>query len=111
MSQNNIESRIVFKLPKNLAIYKVAVLPLMKKDGLKEKSLEIYEFLQKNQIFCDYNDTGSIGKRYRKQDENGTPKCLCVDYQTLEDDTVTIRNRDNMTQQRVDIKDLIELFL
>jgi glycyl-tRNA synthetase len=100
------ETRIVLKLPFNLAPYKLAILPLMKKDGLKEKAEKIYTLLRKKGVKCDFDDTGSIGKRYRRQDENGTPFCVCVDYQTLQDETVTIRNRDTMEQKRVSIDDL-----
>jgi glycyl-tRNA synthetase len=100
------ETRIVLKLPLKLAPYKFAILPLMKKDGLKENAEEIFVNLRKAGISCDFDETGSIGKRYRRQDENGTPFCVCVDYQTLEDDTVTVRNRDTMEQERVKIEEL-----
>jgi glycyl-tRNA synthetase len=110
MLSSQKELRIVFKLPENLAIYNLAILPLMKKNGLKEKALEIYTKLkQSSKINCIFDDSGSIGKRYRKQDENGTLICVCVDYQTLEDDTITIRNRDEMKQKRITIKDLFDL--
>ena len=75
----------------------------MKKDGLSEKATEIFTSLRKQGISCDYDEAGSIGKRYRRQDENGTPWCMCVDYQTMEDETVTLRNRDTMEQVRVGI--------
>jgi glycyl-tRNA synthetase len=110
MSNSEKELRIVFKLPQTLAIYNLAILPLMKKNGLKEKALEIYEKLrQDNKVTCVFDDSGSIGKRYRKQDENGTLICVCVDYQTFEDNTITIRNRDEMKQKRIPIKDLFSL--
>jgi glycyl-tRNA synthetase len=103
------DERIVFKLPKNLAPYRLAILPLMKKDGLAEKANEIYMNLKKKGISVDYDDAGSIGKRYRRQDENGTPECICIDYQTLEDGTVTIRDRDTMEQKRVSVVELMLL--
>jgi glycyl-tRNA synthetase len=92
------ETRTVLKLPYPLAPYKFAVLPLMKKDGLAEKAQEIAAELRANGIVVTYDEAGSIGKRYRREDENGTPWCVTVDYQTLEDGTVTLRNRDTMEQ-------------
>ena len=105
---SDTESRIVFRLPYKLAPYKLAILPLMKKDGLKEISEEIYIDLRKKGILVTYDEAGSIGKRYRRQDEIGTPWCITIDYQTKEDNTVTIRNRDSMTQERIRILDLEE---
>jgi glycyl-tRNA synthetase len=100
------DTRIVFAVPKALAPYRYAVLPLMKKDGLADKANQIYLDLKKKGISVDYDEAGSIGKRYRRQDENGTPESICVDYQTLEDGTVTIRDRDTMEQKRVSLNDL-----
>lgn len=104
------ETRVVLQFPYKLAPYKVAVLPLMKKDGLSEKALEIYQALRKQGIMADYDEAGSIGKRYRRQDENGTPWCLCIDYDTLKEgetkNTVTLRHRDTMEQVRVSIENL-----
>lgn len=100
------DERIILALPANLAPYTYAILPLMKKDGLALKGQELFLNLKKRGISCDYDDAGSIGKRYRRQDENGTPSCICIDYQTLEDGTVTIRNRDTMEQKRINISDL-----
>ncbi len=104
------ETRVVLQFPYKLAPYKVAVLPLMKKDGLAEKAMEIYKTLRKQGIMADYDEAGSIGKRYRRQDENGTPWCLCVDYDTLKEgetfNTVTLRHRDTMEQVRVSIDNL-----
>ena len=102
----NGETRVLLKLPSNLAPYKIAILPLMKKDGLSEKATEIFVGLRKQGIFCDYDESGSIGKRYRRQDENGTPWCMCVDYETITDNTVTLRNRDTMEQVRVKIEEV-----
>ena len=100
------DERIVVRFPKNIAPYRYAILPLMKKDGLGEKAQSIYLKLKKQGISVDYDEAGSIGKRYRRQDENGTPETVCIDYQTLEDGTVTIRDRDTMEQRRVKIEEL-----
>lgn len=99
------EAEIVLHLKPVLAPYKVAVLPLVKKDGLKEKGEELAKTLRGN-LTVYYDDAGSIGRRYRRQDEIGTPWCVTVDYQTMEDNTVTVRDRDAMTQERVGIADL-----
>jgi len=99
------ENRIVLKLDKKLSPVKIAFLPLMKKDGLSEKAKELFDNF-KNSFACEYDITGSIGKRYRRQDEIGTPFCITVDYKTLEDNTVTIRDRDSMKQDRVEIQNL-----
>ena len=95
--------RTVLHLHPALAPYKVAVLPLSKK--LSEKAEEVYSKLSEN-FMCDYDEAGSIGKRYRREDEIGTPYCVTVDFDTLEDNTVTIRDRDTMEQVRVNIDEL-----
>ena len=97
------DTRIVMHLNPLLAPYKVAVLPLSKK--LNEKAQEIYKELSKY-FMCDYDEAGSIGKRYRRQDETGTPYCITVDFDTENDNTVTIRDRDTMEQVRVNVNDL-----
>lgn len=99
------ETRNVLKLNPAIAPYKVAVLPLTKK--LSSKAEEVYEELSKH-FYCEYDERGSIGKRYRRQDEIGTPFAVTVDFDTLEDDTVTIRNRDTMEQKRIKIQDIVE---
>ena len=101
----NGESRIVLKIPSFLAPIKAAVLPLTKKDGMPQKAREIMQKLQSN-FNCQYEEKDSIGKRYRRQDAIGTPYCITVDHQTLEDNTVTLRDRDTMSQCRVDIQKL-----
>jgi len=93
--------RVVLKIPAFLAPVKVAVLPLVKKDGLPEKAREIMDRL-KIDHYCQYDEKDSIGKRYRRQDAIGTPYCITIDHQTLEDGTVTIRHRDSMQQERID---------
>lgn len=105
----NGETRIVLKLNKNIAPVQVAVLPLQRKDGLKDKASKIYDSL-KNSCSAIYDETGSIGKRYRRQDEVGTPYCITVDFDSLEDDSVTIRDRDTMEQVRIKI-DKVEEWL
>ena len=101
----NGESRIVLKIPSFLAPIKAAVLPLTKKDGMPQKARKIMQKLQSN-FNCQYEEKDSIGKRYRRQDAIGTPYCITVDHQTLEDNTVTLRDRDAMSQCRVDIQKL-----
>jgi glycyl-tRNA synthetase len=103
------ELEVVLHLPKQLAPIQVAVLPLMKKDGLAERAEEIYRALRV-QTSATYDDSGAIGKRYRRHDEIGTPTCLTVDYQTLDDGTVTVRDRDTMEQSRVAVSELGTLF-
>jgi glycyl-tRNA synthetase len=88
-----------------LAPVKAAILPLMKKDGLAEKAMEIFDDL-KTDYYIQYDEKDSIGKRYRRQDAIGTPYCITIDHQTLEDNTVTIRERDSMAQERVSIDSL-----
>lgn len=99
------DSRSVLKLHPALSPYKAAVLPLTKKDGLPEKAREIMDAL-KFDFNMAYDEKDSIGKRYRRQDAIGTPFCITVDYETLENNTVTIRHRDSMEQERVAIADL-----
>lgn len=97
--------RTVLKIPAALAPNKVAILPLIKKDELPEKSMEIMNDL-KLDFNCYYEDKDTIGKRYRRMDAIGTPFCVTVDHQTLEDNTVTLRDRDTMQQERVEISSL-----
>lgn len=99
------DSRVVLRLPAALAPVKVAVMPLVRKDGLPEKAREIIDNLRFD-FKCQYDEKDSIGKRYRRQDAIGTPFCVTVDHQTLEDNTVTIRFRDSMEQQRVAVDQL-----
>ncbi|MGL4412015.1 MAG: glycine--tRNA ligase [Bacteroidales bacterium] len=99
------DTRTVLRIPAALAPVKVAVMPLTKKDGLPEKARAIIDEL-KFDFKCQYDEKDSIGKRYRRQDAIGTPFCITVDHQTLEDNTVTIRHRDTMEQERVAIAEL-----
>ena len=98
--------RTVLKIPFELSPVKVAVMPLLAKDGLSEKAVKIYDELKVHfNAQFDYKD--SIGKRYRRQDAIGTPFCITIDYESLEDDSVTIRNRDTMKQERISVKNLV----
>jgi glycyl-tRNA synthetase len=96
--------RIVFKLHPALAPFKAAIFPLTKK--LNEQAQELYSNLQKH-FNVDYDDAGSIGKRYRRHDEIGTPYCITFDFDSLEDNSVTVRDRDTMKQERIKIDDLV----
>lgn len=103
----NGDKRIVLKLPENLAPYRFCVSPLLKnKPELVIKAKEVYEILKKKYKNVTWDDSGNIGKRYRKQDEIGTPKCVVIDFDTLEDNTVTIRDRDTTEQIRESIANL-----
>jgi glycyl-tRNA synthetase len=104
------DSRVVLKLPVKLAPIKLAVLPLTKKDGLPEIAEKIMSEC-KQYFRCFYEEKDSIGKRYRRMDALGTPFCVTVDHQTKEDNTVTIRHRDSMEQERVSIADLKKIVL
>jgi len=99
----NGDTRVVMHFHPAIAAYKVAVLPLQK--NLGEKAKEIYKKLSKD-FMCTYDEAGSIGKRYRRQDEIGTPFCITIDFDTLENDTVTVRDRDTMSQIRLSVDEL-----
>jgi glycyl-tRNA synthetase len=100
--------RTVLRIPPILAPVKAAVMPLVKKDGLPEKAREIMDIL-KMEWNCQYDEKDAIGRRYRRQDAIGTPFCITIDHQTPEDNTVTIRERDSMQQQRVGIDNLVNI--
>ena len=101
----NGETRVVMHFHPAIAPYKVAILPLQK--NLNEKAKEVYDMLSK-EFMCDYDEAGSIGKRYRRQDEIGTPFAVTIDFDSLENNTVTVRDRDSMRQDLVKIEDLVE---
>jgi glycyl-tRNA synthetase len=108
----NGEKRIVLKLKPSLAPYKAAVSPLLKnKPELVEKARQVFTQLKKDYGAVMWDDNGNIGKRYRRQDEIGTPYCVTIDFDSLSDDTVTVRNRDTTQQERVAIKDLQSMML
>jgi glycyl-tRNA synthetase len=105
----NGETRTVLHLAPRIAPVKVAVFPLMKKEILTEKARHVFAMLQKLWV-CEYDESGAIGKRYRRQDELGTPYCVTIDFDTIEkDDTVTLRDRDSMAQMRISTDQLIEV--
>jgi len=104
------DTRVVLRIPPALAPVKLAILPLLKKDGLPEKGAEVFDLL-KYDFNCQYEDKDTIGRRYRRHDAIGTPFCITIDHQTLQDNTVTIRHRDTMEQERVNVNDLHQLLL
>jgi len=101
------DARLVLKFPKNIAPIKIAVFPLLKnKPQLVEKARSVFNELKKNYM-CEFDDNGNVGKRYRRQDEIGTPYCVTIDFDTIENDnTVTVRDRDSMEQERIKIEEL-----
>jgi glycyl-tRNA synthetase len=103
------ETRVVLKLDKRLAPVKIAILPLSKKEELTKPAREIWNTLKQNFI-AEYDETQSIGKRYRRQDEIGTPYCVTIDFETLNDGAVTVRDRDTMMQERIKISELERYF-
>ena len=100
--EGKTEARVVMKFPKHLAPIQVAILPLSKKEELSSVAKKIASDLRKD-FSLDYDETQSIGKRYRRQDEIGTPYCVTVDFDSLEDKKVTVRDRDTMKQERIEI--------
>ncbi|HJN62069.1 MAG TPA: His/Gly/Thr/Pro-type tRNA ligase C-terminal domain-containing protein, partial [Candidatus Parcubacteria bacterium] len=107
-TKSSKETEALLKLHKSLAPIKVAVLPLVKnKPKLVKKAKDVYKTL-KSHFVCQYDEVGSIGRRYRRQDEIGTLFCLTVDFDSLKQKDLTIRERDTMKQKRVKIKDLKE---
>ena len=100
--------RVVLNIPPFLAPVKVAVLPHVKKDGLPEKALEIFNVLKYHHL-CHYEEKDTIGRRYRRMDAIGTPYCITIDHQTLQDNTVTIRERDTMKQDRIPVEDVVKV--
>ncbi|ODS41939.1 MAG: glycine--tRNA ligase [Candidatus Altiarchaeales archaeon IMC4] len=96
-----------FAFPTRVAPYKAAVFPLVKKDGLDERALEVFRLLRKSGVYAIFDRSGSIGKRYARADEVGIPYCLTVDYDTLTDGTVTVRSRDSKEQKRVKIEEIV----
>ena len=105
--QVNDTERVVLRLDRRLAPYQVAVLPLSRKDVLAPAANRVFDLL-KGRWSCDYDETQAIGRRYRRQDEIGTPLCVTIDFDTLEDDAVTVRDRDSMAQDRVSIARLVD---
>lgn len=109
-SKGEEETRVVMKFNNELAPIKVAVFPLLRnREELVKKAKEIFHMLKK-ELMCEFDDSGNIGKRYRRQDEIGTPFCLTVDFDSLEDETITVRHRDSMEQERIKISELESYF-
>jgi glycyl-tRNA synthetase len=104
--KGQMQSRVVMKFHPRIAPVKAAVFPLVKKDGMPEVAQEIYRALKKHMV-AFYDEKGAVGRRYRRQDEAGTPFCITVDGQTLQDKTVTIRDRDTLEQWRVKVDDVV----
>ena len=107
------DSRVVLKIPANIAPTKLAILPLLKKDGLPEIAKELMNEC-KSSFMCFYEEKDAIGKRYRRMDAIGTPFCVTIDHQTKEDNTVTLRYRDDMRQERIalsEVRKIIEILL
>ncbi len=102
------DGKNVLKIPYGIAPYHIAVFPLMKKEELQKKAEYIYEEMKKQDKYIVYDEAGTIGKRYARHDEIGTPYCITVDYQTLEDNTVTVRSRDTTEQKRITIDELLD---
>jgi glycyl-tRNA synthetase len=102
------DSRVVLKFPAKIAPYKLAILPLLKKDGLPEKARELLNECREH-FNCFFEEKDTIGKRYRRMDALGTPFCVTIDHQTLEDNTVTIRHRDSMLQDRIPMNDVLDI--
>ncbi|MFA5228191.1 MAG: glycine--tRNA ligase [Candidatus Paceibacterota bacterium] len=106
-TESNKEKEFLLKLNKSIAPIKVAILPLVKnKEEITSKAREVYKMLQNN-FSCQYDETGAIGRRYRRQDEIGTPFAITIDFDSITNNDVTLRNRDTMSQERVKIEDLI----
>jgi glycyl-tRNA synthetase len=101
-------NRIILSLPKDIAPIKIAVFPLVNKDGLREKAIEVYNLIKSKGFIVEFDDDGSIGRRYARADEIGIPLAITIDYKTMEDNTVTIRNRDTWEQERISISNIIE---
>jgi glycyl-tRNA synthetase len=104
------EERIVLRLDRKVAPITMAVLPLLSREPLTGRAAEITKDLKSAGFYAEYDDSGTIGKRYRRNDEAGTPFCVTVDFETIEDGTVTVRDRDSMAQVRIQAADLPGLF-
>ena len=106
--KGKMQSRTVMKFNPLLAPVKAAIFPLIKKNGMPEKAAEVYRSLKKAGITSTYSQQGAIGRRYRQQDEIGTPYCITIDGDTMDDDTVTIRDRDSLVQDRIPMDKVVE---
>lgn len=107
--KGEMQSRTVMRFHPRLAPVKAAIFPLVKKDGQPEKAQEIYGALKAVGISCQYDQQGAIGRRYRRQDEIGTPFCLTIDHETANDNCVTLRDRDTLEQERIPVAEVVEV--
>jgi len=105
---NEKENRIIMNIPIEVAPIEIAVFPLLESKNLIEKSIEIYNLIIENDFEAIYDESGYIGRRYMRADEQGIPICITIDHQTIEDNTVTFRDRNTWLQKRVPIKDIIK---
>ncbi|HSG73221.1 MAG TPA: His/Gly/Thr/Pro-type tRNA ligase C-terminal domain-containing protein, partial [Planctomycetaceae bacterium] len=105
--KGELQKRVVMRFHPRLAPVKAAVFPLVKKDGQPEKAQEIYGALKAAGLSCQFDQQGAIGRRYRRQDEIGTPYCITVDHETISDGTVTIRDRDTLEQIRIPVEEVV----
>jgi glycyl-tRNA synthetase len=103
------KDRVLLRLPRDIASTQIGVFPLMNKDGLTEKATEVAQKLMNEGFTVEYDDSGSIGRRYARMDEIGTPLCITIDYTTLKDETITIRDRDTWKQVRTNLIQLVKL--
>jgi glycyl-tRNA synthetase len=106
--KGEMQKRVYMKLHPRLAPVKAAVFPLIKKEGMPERAIEIYRELKAAGIAAVYSPQGAIGRRYRQQDEIGTPFCITIDGETAGDNCVTVRNRDTLAQDRVPVKEIVD---
>ncbi len=105
------KERMYFEFPQDIAPYQAGIFPLVRKDGIPEKAGDVYASLKKKEILCFHDAVGSIGKRYARADEIGIPYCITIDYDTLKDDTITLRDRNTREQRRVGIKDIADFLI
>jgi glycyl-tRNA synthetase len=106
--KGKMQKRTLMKFHPKIAPIKAAIFPLIKKEGMPEKAAEIYQSLKSAGIACYYDQQGAIGRRYRRQDEIGTPFCITIDGETTNDDCVTVRDRDSLVQDRVPVTEIVE---
>jgi glycyl-tRNA synthetase len=101
-----MQVRTVMRLAPRIAPIKAAILPLVKKDGMPEVARQLYGHLKRTGLAVFYDEKGAVGRRYRRQDEIGTPYCITIDSQTLSDNSVTLRDRDTLQQERVGLDEV-----
>ncbi len=104
-----VKDRVVMKIPRDLVPIQATILPLVNKDRLDEKARQIYKTLLQQKFDLEYDESGSIGRRYARADETGIPLAVTVEYQTMKDDTVTLRDRDTWTQRRFQVSEIAKI--